>query len=411
MPLNSIRLLQITSIESMALVASEASPTTTAVDLVINCVGRHFEHHSAQSQLHDGTAMPEHAPGSTKRSRQTVNEAVQQALSLPNHVQPSEAHHLEDDRSGYHSSALRRESSQASPHFCDRTYFTGGTLTERSTLQVHYHSLQTPIDRRPRSNNIVAQDPPRETFVQKVDVYQDSLYRAFESSLDFYSSRVEIVKTPLPELPGTLKTEIITLSRNKDQQWPVVIRISDYAVGNLINGVVTLQGSNSNHLAACLVRCHKTRKQKWSLRLAASGETQASDGAQKPKSQSEDLDMIMHYLASMVQHAQASSVPADRARAHPSVKPSPPEINPSNSKLSTCRRQRKSQSHDQSNPQKQLGISDQRDGYIAPVELHTSQPAILTPQQDQYYHSVERHYAMLEKQLDDEWPHRLEEMM
>lgn len=390
----------------MALVASDASPTTTAVDLVINCVGRHFEHYSDQSARHDKTGTPKQAPGITKRSRQTVDDAVQQAADLRTSVQPSEAHYSED-----HSAALRRNNSQLPPPSRDGTYLTDGTPTERSTLQAHYHSLRTPIDHQRQGNSVKAQDPPQEIFVQKVDVFQDSLYSAFESILDFYSSRVEIVKTPHSEPHDTLKTEIIRLSRDKNQQWPVVIRVSDYAVGNLINGVVTLPRPGSNHLVACLVRCHKTRRQKWSLRLAASGGTKASDGAQKTTSQSENLHMIMHYLASMVRDAQASSVAAKKLPAHQPTNHPLPEIDPSKSEQHSPRRQRKCQSHDISNRQRQIRISSQKHGYVAPVDLHNSQPARLLPQQNQYYHSVDRHYAMLEKQLDDEWPHRLEERM
>ncbi|GAB1731092.1 hypothetical protein NU195Hw_Modified_284t1 [Hortaea werneckii] len=349
--------------------------------------------------------MLEHVPGVTRRSRQTVNDAARQATSLSTNVQPTQAHHSEDDRSEYHSVASRRDSSRAFPPSRD------GTTSESLTPQVHYHSLRAPIDHQPRSKGGKAQEPLQETSRQKVDDFQGSLYRAFESSLDFYSSRVESVKTPLPELPGTLKTEIIRLSRDQNQQWPVVIRVSDYAVGNLINGVVTSYGPEHNHLVACLMRCHETRKQKWSLRLAASRGPQSSDDAQKKASQYEDLHIIMHYLASMERIAQASSVPADRAPGHQLVEDALPRINPSQSKQSNCRRQRKSQSHDTSNPEKLLGISSQKDGHIAPVDLHSSQPAAVLPQQYHYYHSVERHYAMLEKHLDDEWPHRLEEMM
>ncbi|KAI7235368.1 hypothetical protein KC330_g4313 [Hortaea werneckii] len=389
----------------MALVASEDSPTTAAVDLVINCVGRHFEHYSAQSPRHDRIGTPQHAPGITRRSRQTVDDAAQQAANLPS-VRPSEA-----DHSGDHSAAWRRDNSQAPPPSRDGTYLTGGTAPKRSTLQTHDHSLRAPIDHQPRSNNVKAQDPPQETFMQKVDVSQENLYSAFGSSLDFYSSKVEIVKTPLPDQSCTIKTEIIRLSKDKNQQWPVVIRVSDHAVGNLINGVVTLQGPGSSRLTACLVRCHETRKQTWSLRLATPGETKLSDDAQKTISQSKDLQVIMDCLASMVRDAQASSVPADRAPAHQPPDQSLPNINPSKSEQSSRRRQLTSQSHDTSNPQKLIRISSKQDGYVAPVELHKSRPAALSHQQYQYYHSVERHYAMLEKQFDDEWPHRLEEMM
>lgn len=389
----------------MALVASEGSPTTTAVDLVINCVGRHFEHYSAQSPRHDRTETPQPALGITRRSRQTLDDAAQQAANLSTSVQPSEAHHSED-----HSAALRRDSSQAPSLSRDATYLTDATATERSTLQAHYHSLRAPTDHEPRRNYVRTQDPLQEKFVQKVDISQGHLYSAFGSILDFYSSRVEIVKAPLPDPPGTLKTEIIRLSRDKNQQWLVVIRVSDYAVGNLINGVVTLQGPSSSHLTACLVRCHESRKQKWSLRLADSGETQSSNSAQKTISRSEDLHIIMQYLASIVQDAQAS-VPASRALAHQVVVQNLPDINPSKSEESNCRRQLKSQSHDISNPQKLIRMSSKQDGYVAPVDLHESQPAAIPQQQYEYYHSVERHYAMLEKQLDDEWPHRLEERM
>ncbi|KAI7161261.1 hypothetical protein KC349_g2909 [Hortaea werneckii] len=390
----------------MALVASEASPTTAAVDLVINCVGRHFEHYSAQSPRHDRTETPQHAPGITRRSRRTVDDAAQQAANLRTSVQPSEAHHSED-----HSAALRRDNSQAPPPSRDGTYLTGGTAAERSTLPTHYHSLRAPTDHQPRSDDVKALDPPQEAFVQKVDVSQGDLYSAFESILDFYSSKVEIVKTPLPELPGTLKTEIIRLSRDKNQQWPVMIRVSDYAVGNLINGVVTLPEQSSKHLVACLVRYHETRKQKWSLRLADPGEAQSSNGAQRTISQSEDLHMITQYLASMVRDGQTSSVPADRAPAHQPPGQSLSDINPSNPEQCTRGRRRQTQSHDTSDPQKRIRISSKQDGYIAPVDLYASQPAALPRQQYQYYHSVERHYAMLEKQLDDEWPHRLEDRM
>ncbi|KAI6856993.1 hypothetical protein KC343_g5271 [Hortaea werneckii] len=355
--------------------------------------------------------MLEHAPGVTRRSRQTVNDAARQATSLSTSVQPREAHHSEDGRSEYYSEALRRDSSRAFPPSRDGTHLTDGTTAESLTPQVHYHSLRGSIDHQPRSKSGKAQEPLQETSGHKDDVFHGSLYRAFESSLDFYSSRVESVKTPLPDLPGTLKTEIIRLSKDKDQQWPVVIRVSDYAVGNLINGVVTSSGPEHNHLVACLMRCHGTRKQKWSLRLAASGGLQSSDDAQKKTSKSEDHHMIMHYLASMVRDAQASSVPADRAPAHQLVEHALVEINSSQSKQSNCRGQRKSQSHDTSNPEKRLRISSREDGHIAPVDLHNSQPATILPRQYQFYHGVERHYAMLEKQLDDEWPHRLEGMM
>lgn len=386
--------------------ASEASPTTAAVDLVINCVGRHFEHYSAQSPRHDRTETPQHALGITRRSRQTVDDAAQQAANPLTSVQPSEAHHSED-----HPAALRRDSSQAPPPSRDAAYVTDATATERSTLGAHYHSLRAPTDHEPRRSYVRTQDPLQEKFVQKVDISQGHLYSAFGSILDFYSSTVEIVKAQLSDLPGTLNTEIITLSRDKDQQWPVVIRLSDYVVGNLINGVVTLQGPSSSHLTACLVRCHESRKQKWSLRLADSGETQYSNSAQKTISRSEDLHIIMHYLASMVRDAQAGNVPADRAPAHQPADQSLSNINPSKSDQSTRRRQLTSQSHDVSNPQKQIRISSKQDGHVAPVDLHNSQPTALPRQQCQYYHSVERHYAMLEKQLDDEWPHRLEERM
>ncbi|KAI7174596.1 hypothetical protein KC343_g13375 [Hortaea werneckii] len=355
--------------------------------------------------------MLEHAPGVTRRSRKTVNDAARQAASLSTSGQPTEARLSEDGWLECYSAALRRDSSRAFPPSRDGAHLTDGTTTESLTPQVHYHSLRAPIDYQPRSRSGKAQEPPQETSGQKLDVLQDSLYRAFESGLDFYSSRVEIVKTPLPDLPATLKTEIIRLSRDQNQQWPVVIRVSDYAVGNLINGVVILQGPDRNHLVACLMRCRETRKQEWSMRLAASREIQSSDGTQKKSSHSEDLHVIMHYLASMVRDAQASSVPADRAPAHRLVEDALPEMNPSQSKQSPCRRQRESQLHDTSNPEKRLRISSQNDGHIAPVDLHDSQPATLLPRQYQFYHSVERHYAMLEKQLDDEWPHRLEKMM
>ncbi|GAB1741815.1 hypothetical protein NU219Hw_g7222t1 [Hortaea werneckii] len=388
----------------MALVASEASPTTTAVDLVINCVGRHFEQYSARSPRHDKTETPQYASGITRRSRQSLDDAAVQQTA--NRVQPSEMHHSED-----HSAASRRDNFQAPLPSRDVTCLTDTTATERATLQAHYHSLRSPIDQQHRRNNAKAQNPPQETFVQKIDVSQANLYSAFESILDFYSSGAEIVRAPLPEQSCTMKTEIIRLSRDKNQQWPVVIRVPDYAVGNLINGVVTLRGPDNNHLTACLVRCHETRKQKWSMRLATSGDTISSDGTQKAISQSEDLHVIMQYLASMVRDAQASSIPADRAPAYQPPDLSLPNVNPSKSEESTRRRQLKSQSHDIWNPQRQLQISSTQDGYVAPIDLHKSQPATLPRQQYQYYHSVERHYAMLEKQLDDEWPHRVEERM